>query len=350
MISHNGRAVKIKTGYTMKMNYILIQAMTLFLFWPLLSCQNRDQNHPLKQNKKTSQEEKLTRVQFEQFSKKKLYDEKIFAGRLQLAQWEDIYAPLSGIAYEKTQKNEVRKGQILWEIKPDSHGLNYNSLKITSPITGYLYEKTFEHSSHVANNQKLARIGVLGNYKTSFFAGLKDYELLKVGNELEAAIAGKLAEGLNISAKITDKSINLDPVTKAFSINAAILCNKTLKCPKDLPIGAFIRLTLKSNLRDSIVINQQYLHKRNEKVMILKDDQTFDWQEVKTGQFLGEYVEILSGINEQSKIITHFSKWPQKGEILIIENKKQEEDVEPNKSDEGKVTKKEKSDNTKSNI
>jgi multidrug efflux pump subunit AcrA (membrane-fusion protein) len=246
----------------------------------------------------------------EQFAVEELYEAIAFAGTVKAKQETLLYAPLAGTVKQHFVEagQVVEAGQEILSISPDSLGLEFRVNVLKAPISGTLISIEFEPAEHVDANKEIATIADLSQLVVDIYATQGDLPFLYLGDELRVSVAGEETTG-----KILRIAQRADRDSRAYPVRISLQVHPSIR------FGSFVRVFAKKNLRKGIRVPLSYLRRGQTTLIVLDDEDKARWVAVKVGQVFGDRVEILEGIDENSRVIGSFSRMPEEGEKIQIE-------------------------------
>jgi multidrug efflux pump subunit AcrA (membrane-fusion protein) len=258
-------------------------------------------------SQESSAEKKPVVAEIKKFAKEELYGKIIFAGTVKAKQETHLYAPLAGTVEQQfvEEGESVEKGRKILSIRPDSRGLEFQPNVLKAAVSGTLISVEREATEHVNANEEIATIADLSQLVVDIHASQSDLPFLHVGNELLVVVAGEETVG-----KILRIAQRADRESRAFPVRIALQADPSIR------LGAFARITAKKNLRQGIRVPLSYLQRSQTALIVLDRQDQAHWTDVKVGQVFGDKIEILEGIDENSRVIGGFSRQPEEGEQI----------------------------------
>lgn len=266
-----------------------------------------------------SKEDEVSEVVAVQLKKEELFDFMSFSGTLAAHSQETIYAALSGkIQGLSVQEGlKVSKGQKLMLIKPDSEGYEYRDHVVKASRNGtVLGGMLAKDGIHVDKNQELLNIADLSSFKTELSATVGDLEFLKTGQDVDI-ILDPSNKDRKVRGKVGIIPRTPDVKTKTFTVPVTISCKDAHACQSVYP-GLLGQVLVKKNPHMGYKLPFKYLRRQGSHVLVLNKDNTVSFKEVVVGQHYGQDVEILSGVTEETRIVTSYSSFPQEGEKVKV--------------------------------
>lgn len=261
----------------------------------------------------------LTEVTVIQLQKEELFDYLSFSGNLVAQSQLSLYAPLAGQIKELAVKegSKVKKGDKLLVIKPDSEGNEYRDHVMRAPRAGVVLGGMFAKGGiHTDKNQELLVLADLSSFKIEVSATIEDLKYLKKDQKVDVQLSA-YNKDLKVEGLIRSIPRAPDAKTKTFTILVEIPCSEKETCKGVFP-GLIARVLVKKEPHMGFKCPFKYLRRQKSHLLVVNDDNTAHFLEVKVGQHYGEDVEILEGITSETRIVTHYSSTPQEGEKVKI--------------------------------
>lgn len=195
-------------------------------------------------------------------------------------------------AQSKSMDGTLR--QLEASVKEVQSQLVYTQIK--SPVNGVITSCPVDTGSFVSPGVTLAKVdsrstgySLLANVDQSYLPRLS------VGQELEVE-APYL--GLKGMFKIREIAPAVDPATNTFPVKVALTGD-------NLKSGVFGRLYLSKENRSLVVIPASAIVKRGglTGVYVVNDDKSIQWRLIRIGEGFGEYVSVLSGIENREMVV-----------------------------------------------
>ncbi|MBS3738656.1 MAG: efflux RND transporter periplasmic adaptor subunit [Psychroflexus sp.] len=229
----------------------------------------------------------------------------------------ELYAPDIQVIKEewnlaKRQQNEQLLNSIKQKIKnyelsvSDVESLNQGKLKLRAPRSGYITELMVQQGDNLKAGQNFMRIADLSSLWAMVDVYENDLGKINIGDKLNIQTSNQQ----NIQGKITFISPILDDNSR--SAQARVVIDNT---DQQLKPGVFIKAKLsveKENATSSksLMIPKSavlWTGKRSVVYQQLENENGvyFKMKEVETGPSSAAFVEVLSGLNGDDKIVTH---------------------------------------------
>ncbi|TKS56644.1 efflux RND transporter periplasmic adaptor subunit [Mesohalobacter halotolerans] len=229
----------------------------------------------------------------------------------------ELYAPDIQVIKEewnlaKRQQNEQLLNSIKQKIKnyelsvSDVESLNQGKLKLRAPRSGYITELMVQQGDNLKAGQNFMRIADLSSLWAMVDVYENDLGKINIGDKLSIQTSNQQ----NIQGKITFISPILDDNSR--SAQARVVIDNT---DQQLKPGVFIKAKLsveKENATSSksLMIPKSavlWTGKRSVVYQQLENENGvyFKMKEVETGPSSAAFVEVLSGLNADDKIVTH---------------------------------------------
>lgn len=225
-------------------------------------------------------------------------------------------APGRLLRYTVKEGDGVSKNQLLALVDRAVTGMDFEPLKVRSPISGTVGRLLLDRGSAIGPQVPVAVVVRMDRVKVLFT--VEEKELAKVKTGMKAEIRVDTYSGEVFVGKLTSISPIVDPRTRSAS------CEVTLKNRDHrLKPGMFAEIELLLETRDSAVLIQrdavvEDLIESKSHVFVVEED-TCAKREVEIGLAHGDTVEILSGIEEGQVVVVkgqHYLKGGERVEIV----------------------------------
>lgn len=226
-------------------------------------------------------------------------------------QQEDAQSRLT-VAQAEIALEEAKVSEASAELDRATQALD--ELKIATPISGVVAERTVEIGDLAKSEEVLMRIVNLQRIRTIVHVVERDYEKIHKGQE--ATIEVDSVPGRSFPGKVVARAPVIDPDTRTARVIIDIDNKDELLKP-----GMHARVTIVASHRDdALVIPISALQERNGRqyVFLSDADEVARRRFVMTGIRDGELVEILSGIEPQASVITLGSRLIQDGAAISV--------------------------------
>lgn len=198
----------------------------------------------------------------------------------------------SGVALAKERINQanVKKNQALAGKGEASVYAGYT--KVIAPFDGIVLEKLVDVGNLAAPGQPVLKIG--SNRKVVYsYVPESAIGKIKVGDELVIRVD---SVGKSFKSKIVEISPNVDPMTRNFRVKSSAL--------DDVPVGAYTVALFADGNKDSIMVPRSSVTMRGQlSVVFVNIGGKADMRIVKTGDIIGDKIEIISGLNGGEMIV-----------------------------------------------
>lgn len=165
---------------------------------------------------------------------------------------------------------------------------------VESPINGTVTEIKAEEGNLTSPGQILMKIENLNAITVKTSVNEEELQLIKVGDSVEIKNNDSKLFGV-----ITSVNPTANAITKKFDVEIETNDNKNLNP------GAFVKVifTADTNNRTFIPLNSISLIADTKIVKTIKGDSTIEFKQVTTGQIIGDYIEVITGLNGNEKIV-----------------------------------------------
>lgn len=224
-------------------------------------------------------------------------------------QQEDALSRLA-VAQAEIGLEEARVSEASAEFDDAKNALD--ELKIKSPISGVVAERTVEVGDLAKTEEVLMRIVNLKRIRTVVHVVERDYEKVRKGQE--ATIEVDSVPGRTFTGNVVARAPVVDPETRTARVIIDIENEEEILKP-----GMHARVAIVASHRDDAqVIPISALQERNGRqfVYVSESDKIARRRYVTTGIRDGELVEVLSGIEPDVTVITLGSRLVQDGSTI----------------------------------
>ncbi|MBD3360960.1 efflux RND transporter periplasmic adaptor subunit [Candidatus Peregrinibacteria bacterium] len=187
--------------------------------------------------------------------------------------------------------------------------LNKDQKKVRSPIDGVVTSVTAEEGNFVNPGQTLITIENSKNLSIKTSVNEKEAELLSTEDKVN--IKGESDE---MEGKIVSISPTLNSMSKKNDIEIELTGSMDIKA------GSFVKITFSSAPENKIFIplNSVFIQDEKKIVKTVNNKNTINFKEIKTGQIIGDYIEILDGLNGNEKIVKTITVFLNEGEKIAL--------------------------------
>ncbi|MGD9808071.1 MAG: efflux RND transporter periplasmic adaptor subunit [Deferribacterales bacterium] len=210
------------------------------------------------------------------------------------------------LAKEKVAQVKLKEQQARSMLSEVQTYLSYT--KIRAPFDGVVLEKTMDAGNLAAPGNSIMKIG---NSETVVYTYISQSLISDIKPGMEAVIT---VESLDqeYDSEVLEVSPDVDVFTGNFKV-------KLMGC-QDLYPGMFAKVRFITGSEKVITVPESAVVKRGQLTIVFVDDNgKADMRVVKTGRELGGMTEIISGLEEGEKIVTHNAKLLKSGDILEAE-------------------------------
>lgn len=214
------------------------------------------------------------------------------------------------IAVAQRELEEARVKQAQSEV--DHTLLAVNDSKIHAPMTGYVGERFVDVGDLAKPDVPLLRIVSFDTVRTVVHVVEKDYPRVKVGQD--ATIQVDAFPHREFQGKVIRKAPVLNPNTRTAAVQIEIP-----NSDRKLKPGMHARVSLLFERRSALVLPVAALVDQNDKptVFIVESDPpAVKRKEVRTGINDGEFVEILSGLSAEDRVVTMGNRLVKTGQVV----------------------------------
>jgi multidrug efflux pump subunit AcrA (membrane-fusion protein) len=255
-----------------------------------------------------------------------LYNPLSFGGFVDAITKRPVGAELTGTVNKMNVRlgQVVKRGQLLFNLRPQGAGLEYRLNSILSPIDGVVTEIVHNPGEFVQAGENVVVVADERQLQVEVHVTYDDLDIIKVGGDASVVVASPERTDISAPGKVVSVSPAAHPDIGTFPVEIAIQC--VPNCEQQYRIGTFVRAIFKTNLHRGIKVDAKYLVNQRKKAIIVDKGSTAKMVDVRIGNFLGTEVEILSGLRAGDKLITNYSKFPKESEKVIVKHKDREKE------------------------
>lgn len=187
--------------------------------------------------------------------------------------------------------------------------LSIKNQTITSPIDGVITSLQAEEENLVAPGQILAKIENLSQLSVKTSVNLSEAQLINMGDEVTIENDSISSQGTIISISPT-----LNEMSKKIDIEIE------LDQTTGITSGEFVKIvfSLNPNKKIFIPLNSVYINEGEKFIKFINNNLIVYSQKITTGQIIGDYIEVTSGLNGNEKIIKDLSTFVKEGEKVAL--------------------------------
>lgn len=254
-----------------------------------------------------------------QFVKEELYETLSFGGTLEAKSQETVYSPISGQMKSVfvDEGTKISQGQKLFVIRPDAEGLEFKDHIVYAPTSGVAVALAIKAGTHVDKNQNLVAIANLSSFKITIYATVDDLPFITKVREVDVLLSPEHTQAVMMKGLVQLVSSTPDVRTKTFPVKIDIPCPSSKACHRVYP-GLLARIEIKKNRHMGFKVPFKYIRRQEPHLLIVNADLSTTFVPVKVGQYYGQDIEILEGIDEKTRVVTTFTKMPQEGQKVKI--------------------------------
>lgn len=214
----------------------------------------------------------------------------------------DIYSDIGGVVTGKSASvgDYIRKGGIIAEVDPSIPGQVYSSSSVTATISGTITSDYAEVGDTINTQTPIATIGDLSNLLIQTYIPEKYVSVLKQG--LKADVRFDAFPDEIFTASVMEISPVMNTSSRTIEIKLSFE-NPGAK----IKAGMFARISLvtKASLGTlSIPATALFNYYDQDSVYLINDGQV-KRQPVKLGLSSDQFIEVVGGLSEGDKVVTH---------------------------------------------
>lgn len=240
-------------------------------------------------------------------------DQLDFAITVAFSQFKTALSQLQS-AYYGTQLQELgAKAQVLQsESGLKMAGLSIDQQNIAAPIDGIITSLQALEGNLTAPGQILAKIENLQKLLITTSINTDEAKLIS-----PASSVAIIANGQEITGKIFTISPIVNEMTKKIDIEIEI------KSTSELIPGEMVEVKfyIQNPQKIFIPINSVFINEEKKYVKIVNKNSRIKYQDIQIGKIVGNYVEVLSGLTKNDKVLRPLTAFIEEGNRVKIVNK-----------------------------
>ena len=235
-----------------------------------------------------------TSVRTLKLEKQTLKDFVITNGEIETQTAIEVFPSIGGKVIETKVSlgSPVKQGDVIAYIDPSEPGSYYAKSPVIAPISGSIISSPVKTGQKVSMSSVITKIGDIDNLQISAKVPERYVADLEIGQKAEITL--QAYEGEVFEAKV----VRISPVVDAATRTKEIILNFDKNYEK-VNAGMFAKIKLYTNdysgypavPQDSLVNNND-----NYYMYVVKDDDTVEKRQVKLGQNVDGYYQILDGV------------------------------------------------------
>ncbi|QDU79346.1 Multidrug resistance protein MdtA precursor [Polystyrenella longa] len=197
----------------------------------------------------------------------------------------------------------------------NSSEMNLKQMRVLSPVTGFVAQRFTHVGDLVSSEKEIMRIVSIDKVKTVVNIVEKDYEKVRMGQTAE--IRTDTFPGTVFKGTVVRKSPVVDPTTRMAEVHIEIPNSDLALKP-----GMHGRVRIRTNViprADVLPIASLLQHKDKTSLYVVEGEPAVtSLREVETGASDGEYIEIVSGVGVEDRIVALGSQMVDDGDEVAV--------------------------------
>jgi len=235
-----------------------------------------------------------TSVRTLKLEKQTLKDFVITNGEIETQTAIEVFPSIGGKVIETKVSlgSPVKQGDVIAYIDPSEPGSYYAKSPVIAPISGSIISSPVKTGQKVSMSSVITKIGDIDNLQISAKVPERYVADLEIGQKAEITL--QAYEGDVFAAKV----VRISPVVDAATRTKEIILNFDKNYEK-VNAGMFAKIKLYTNDYSGYpVVPQDSLVNNNDNyyMYVVKDDDTVEKRQVKLGQNVDGYYQILDGV------------------------------------------------------
>lgn len=189
--------------------------------------------------------------------------------------------------------------------------LQFNEKNIKAPIDGVVTSITVEEGNLVSPGQVILKVEKTDKISIRTSLNEKEAKFIRVGDEADIEIDGKKVEG-----EIVSISPSLNAESKKIDVEIEVK-------NQQITAGAFAEVNFKVRKQGKtfIPVNSIQLRETDKFVWVIDEENMTSLQAIKTGEIIGNFIEVTDGLSGDEIIIRTTSNFLTEGEKVEIASK-----------------------------
>ncbi len=223
--------------------------------------------------------------------------------KLNLSRLEDEYNRVKSIYAGKAgTETQLRDSRIAYEnakIGVEQAKRQLEFTKITAPFNGTVYQKSVEKGGYVGVGAPILALVDLSSLKASINVAEKDAYQLKIGQK--AAITSQVFPGISFNGKVSYIAPKADKWHN-YPVEVVIENQKA----NQLRSGTFVSVNFDFGSTEKVLVipRKSLQGSIKEASVYVIESNVVHLRKVTIGKDYGEYLEVLSGLNENDQVVT----------------------------------------------
>lgn len=238
-----------------------------------------------------------------------------FTGVVRAKEEVKVYPRVEGKIYQKLVRKAdiVDKGQLLFTVDRDVVGYRFEKARVESPIAGRVSMIYVDTGENVRPDIPLALVQNDSVVRVRIWAGERDYTRISQGQTVYLEVGAY--PGQSFQGKVSEVSPFFDPLTHTALVEVEVDNSDARLKPgmlSEVKIEVDTRPQVLTVLFDAVMEDDQGTY-----VYLVKEERAGK-KYIETGLRSGEYLEVVSGLEESDKIVYRGKEFLEEGSRIRV--------------------------------
>jgi len=256
------------------------------------------------------------------------YDARLFGGMVEPVNLRKIYPDIQGSIDLMNVKpgQKVRKGELLFRLRPKGAGVDYQLHRVVSPIDGYVTNISKKLGDYIESSTSPMDVATIEHLRIEFEVAESDLEHIKPGMSVYFVKQGTVQSPIDVPATLSYLAKAPSGALPTYSAAADIDCSKIAEvCMRNFPLGAYAKVLLKLNPHPAIRVPVNALFGQRDKVYVVGEGDLLRSVKVKIKGYDGSIAEVESGLDVGLRIVSGYTGKLENGKKVEVLNPKKQE-------------------------